>query len=82
MFKLFRVTSYVIRFISNIKRKRNNQVLINIKYVKAKEMNETKFIWIKVNQEYLKKGMKYKDLVFSLKVFKKIVVVFYAYIVD
>ena len=66
--KLFRVTSYVIRFIHNLKRKRNNESLIKNKYVNAEEMRQAKIMWIKANQVCLRMGTKYIELVLSLNI--------------
>ena len=59
LMKLFRITAYVIRFISNIKAKINGKALCLSKYVISRELIDARLIWIKENQSTL--DVKYYD---------------------
>ena len=51
--KLFRITSYVLRFINNLKKKMNTKEGQNSMYPTVEEMREAHTLWIKVNQIHL-----------------------------
>ena len=63
--KLLRVTGYVLRYVSNLRRKRNNEALVKSKYLSAAEINDAKRAWIKDNQSNLV-GEKYNELKLNL----------------
>ena len=48
--KLLRVTSYVLRFVNNIKRKLKNERLILKEYISTDELKESLYLWLKDNQ--------------------------------
>ena len=48
--KLLRFTSYILRFINNIKRKLKKEKLILNEYVSSNELKESLYLWLKDNQ--------------------------------
>ena len=54
--KLMRVTAYVLRFISNLKAKRQQKPLVLKKYVVVNEIIKAKLLWIKDNQSTLEES--------------------------
>ena len=51
--KLLRVTSYVVRFIRNLKRKLHGEKLLLNKYVTIEELRNSKNLWLRENQRHL-----------------------------
>ena len=67
--KLLRVTSYVSRFINNVKfRIGKSEVILNDE-LSADEMNASKIIWLKYEQSFLVAEWKFDKLKSSLKLF-------------
>ena len=64
--KLLRVTSYVLRFINNTRKKVQGVARKSSKYVTAEEMTESHTLWIKANQSYAKQNTEYKQLKIQL----------------
>ena len=62
MLKLFRITSYVLRFINNLKKKMNTKEGQNSKHPTVEEMREAHTLWIKVNQIHLVNNVEYKQV--------------------
>ena len=63
LFKLFRVTSYVLRFINNIKKKieKMDGDCCDAKYPSADEMRAAHNLWVKANQLCLSEQKGYKQ---------------------
>ena len=67
--KLMRITGYVLRFVSNLKSKKNNVQLVTTKHLNASEINEARRLWILDNQSGLV-GEKFDDLKINLNLQK------------
>ena len=66
LIKLLRVTSWVLRFISNCKRKLVKQSMCLFKYLVSDELDQAKKCWIKDNQIMLRSEAGYQELVKQL----------------
>ena len=64
--KLLRVTGFVLRFVNNLKSKRNNRPPLMSKYLSTSEINEVRRLWIIDNQRELQQEENYNDLRLNL----------------
>ena len=60
--KLFRVTGFFLRFISNVKKKIKKKEIILKYHVTTIEMNEAKLLWFRDNQSQLKQSKNYLEI--------------------
>ena len=60
--KLLRVTSYVVRFVKNVRRKINGENLLLSKHATSEEIKSSKLLWLKENQNYLINESNFDDL--------------------
>ena len=65
--KLYRITALVLRFVRNLRKKKNNNTLNIHKYVTITELREAKHIWLIDNQRELRKEDKFDQLKNNLK---------------
>ena len=54
--KLFRLSSLVLRFITNLRKKRRSERLNLDKFIQSSEINYAKILWLQVNQQTLEEG--------------------------
>ena len=54
--KLYRITALVLRFVRNLRKKKNNSTLNTCRYVTITELREAKHLWLRDNQKELRKG--------------------------
>ena len=60
--KLFRLSAWVLRFITNLKQKRQNEKLYLDKFIPSSEINYAKILWLQVSQKSLKTGQNFINL--------------------
>ena len=68
--KLYRITSYVLRFVHNLRRNVRKEELILCDYVTTDELREAKQLWIKANQASLPELKNYEHLRKQLNLFE------------
>ena len=54
--KLFRLSVWVLRFITNLKKKRRSEKLNLDKFIQSSEINYAKILWLQANQKTLEEG--------------------------
>jgi hypothetical protein len=62
LFKLYRTTAYVIRFVNNIKRKKNKRKLLLQKFCTVEEIKHVQILWTKENQTALKQQTNFTQM--------------------
>ena len=70
LFKLYRLTALVLRFIENLKHVVNNKCINTKTYCEAFEIKRARFLWIKENQKILKKQSNYTQLRQRLNIYE------------
>ena len=68
--KLLRVTSYVMRFINNLKRKAKCEDLILNNYVLREGMKQSLFMWLKENQSSFLRERNFDNIKHNLMIEK------------
>ena len=68
--KLYIVTSFVMRFIGNLRRKRNNEQLLLEDVITLDEISQAKRVWLKANQDVLRHGSNFHNLKQQLNLFE------------
>ena len=60
--KLFRLSAWVLRIITNLKKKCRNEKLNLDKFIQSSEINYGKILWLQVNQQTLEEGQNFINL--------------------
>ena len=60
--KLFCSSAWVLRFITNLKKKRRNKKLNLDKFIHLSEIDYAKILWLQVNQQMLEEGQNFINL--------------------
>ena len=66
LLRLLRITAYVLRFIKNMKKRKEGMEIQNSKHLKAFEIREALCLWIRENQLHLKKSEEYEQIMTQL----------------
>ena len=67
---LFRLSAWVLRFITNLKKKSRNEKLNLDKFIPSSEINYAKILWLQANQQTLEEGQNFINLKDTLRLEK------------
>ena len=68
--KLFRLSVWVLRFITNLKKKRWSEKLNLDKFIQSSEINYAKILWLQANQQTLEEGQNFINSKHTLRLEK------------
>ena len=68
--KLFRLSVWVLRFITNLKKKRRSEKLNLDKFIQSSEINYAKILWLQANQQTLEEGQNFINSKHTLRLEK------------
>ena len=68
--KFFRLSAWVLRFITNLKKKRRNEKLNLDKFIQSSEINYAKIMWLQENQQTREEGHNFINLKLTLRLEK------------